>query len=69
MELDFSLFTTDELNTAMLKVKEARMKTCDTNPVEYQKLLQLTHKLEDEIRVRAKAQPISHEEFVSLCGM
>lgn len=67
--LDFTLFTDEQLNNSLIKLKKERMKLIDTDPVQYNRLLHLSSKLEDAISVRAKQKPINQEEFLAICGL
>lgn len=67
--LDFTLFTDEQLNSALVKIKAERLKVMDNEPVHYKRLLNLTHQIEDVIRERAKAKPINQEEFLAICGL
>ena len=68
-ELNFELFTDEQLNSALVKIKAERLKVMDNEPVQYKRLLNLTHQIEDVIRTRAKATPINQEEFLAICGL
>jgi hypothetical protein len=68
-QLDFVLFTDEQLNTSLVKLKKERMKLIDTDPVQYNRLLHLSTKLEDAINARAKATPLTQQYFVDLCGL
>lgn len=67
--LDFTLFTDEQLNNSLIKLKKERMKLIDTDPVQYNRLLHLSTKLEDAISVRAKQTPLTQQYFVDLCGL
>lgn len=68
-ELNFELFTDEQLNSALVKIKAERLKVLDNEPVQYKRLLNLTHQIEDVIRERAKSKPINQEEFLAICGL
>ena len=67
--LNFVLFTDEQLNNSLIKLKEERLKIIDTDPVNYTRLLHLSHKLEDAISARAKQTPLTQQYFVDLCGL
>ena len=67
--LDFTLFTDEQLNNSLIKLKKERMKLIDTDPVQYNRLLHLSTKLEDAISARAKQTPLTQQYFVDLCGL
>lgn len=61
--MDFTLFTTDELNCHHNTLKSYRLSMMDKDMVEWHRVNNLINLIEDEMRERAKQNPISAEEF------
>ncbi len=68
-DLNFELFTDEQLNSSLIKVKEERLRIIDIDPVNYTRLLHLSHKLENAINERAKLTPLRQKYFTDLCGL
>lgn len=69
-ELNFELFTDEQLNNSLIKLKEERLKIIDTDQVNYTRLLHLSFKIEKAVEARAKASPLTQKFFENLlCGI
>lgn len=64
--MDFILFTTDELNSHHATLKSYRLSMVDKDMMEWHRANNLIHFIEDEIRERARQNPISVEEFLGI---
>lgn len=65
-DIDFSLFTAEELNLHLFKLTAMRRNIIDTDMIEWTRINNVINLIEDEIRVRARKNPISNSEFLEL---
>lgn len=65
-DIDFSLFTSDELNTHLFKIVTMRRNLIDQDMIQWSRLNNVVNLIEDEVRARARKNPISNSEFLEL---
>ena len=65
-DIDFSLFTSDELNTHLFKIVTMRRNLVDQDMIQWSRLNNVVNLIEDEVRARARKNPISSSEFIEL---
>lgn len=65
-DIDFSLFTSEELNIHLFKITTMRRTFIDNDMIEWSRLNNVVNLIEDEIRARARKNPISNSEFLEL---
>lgn len=65
-DIDFSLFTEKELNLHLFKLTAMRRNIIDTDMIEWTRINNVINLIEDEIRIRARKNPISNSEFLEL---
>jgi len=65
-DIDFSLFTSDELNNHLFKIVTMRRNLIDQDMIQWSRLNNVVNLIEDEVRVRARKNPIFNSEFLEL---
>jgi ABC-type phosphate transport system auxiliary subunit len=65
-KINFSLFTNEELNKTIEKIKDKQIEVIKSNEIEWTRLYYLKEQIEKEINIRAKEMPMNERDIINL---
>lgn len=65
-KINFSLFTNEELNKTIEKIKDKQIEVIKSNEIEWTRLYYLREQIEKEINIRAKKMPMNERDIINL---